>query len=120
MKTMIAGLAALAIALPALAHADDADPIGDLLTNVAAKMKAMGASFGLKATLYHGGGGMSAHDAMNGAYGQVYRSLQLQASTLSYIDTFWLLTLAAGIMFCMAFVLKRNDPRGGGEKVIAH
>ena len=48
---MIAGLAALAIALPALAHADDADPIGDLLSNVAAKMKAMGASFGLKATL---------------------------------------------------------------------
>jgi DHA2 family multidrug resistance protein len=64
--------------------------------------------------------GMSAHDAVAGAYGQVYRSLQLQASTLSYIDTFWLLTLAAGIMFCMAFVLKRNDPRGGGEKVIAH
>jgi DHA2 family multidrug resistance protein len=63
--------------------------------------------------------GMSAHDAANGAYGRVYQSLQLQASTLSYIDTFWLLTLAAGAMFCMTFVLKKNDPRGG-EKVIAH
>ncbi len=64
--------------------------------------------------------GFSAHDSVNGAYGQVYQNLQRQASTLSYIDTFWLLTLAAGAMFCMTFVLKRNDPRGGGEKVIAH
>ena len=64
-------------------------------------------------------GGLSPHDALAGAYGRVYRTLQLQASALSYIDTFWLLTLAAGAMFCMTFVLKRNDPRGG-EKVIAH
>jgi MFS transporter, DHA2 family, multidrug resistance protein len=64
-------------------------------------------------------GGFSTHDAMNGAYGRVYQNLQLQASTLSYIDTFWLLTLAAGTMFCMTFFLRKNDPRGG-EKVIAH
>jgi DHA2 family multidrug resistance protein len=64
-------------------------------------------------------GGLSTHDAMNGAYGRVYQTLQLQASTLSYIDTFWLLTLAAGAMFFMTFFLRKNDPRGG-EKVIAH
>ena len=64
-------------------------------------------------------GGFSTHDALNGAYGRIYQSLQLQASTLSYIDTFWLLTLAAGTMFCMTFFLRKNDPRGG-EKVIAH
>jgi MFS transporter, DHA2 family, multidrug resistance protein len=64
-------------------------------------------------------GGMSPPDARHGAYGQVYQNLLLQASTLSYIDTFWLLTLAAGAMFCMTFVLKKNDPRAG-EKVIAH
>jgi DHA2 family multidrug resistance protein len=64
-------------------------------------------------------GGMSPHDALNHAYGRFYQNLQLQASTLSYIDTFWLLTLAAGAMFCMTFVLKGNDPRGG-EKVVAH
>ena len=29
----------------------------------------------------------------NGAYGRLYQNLQVQASTLSYIDTFWLLTL---------------------------
>jgi MFS transporter, DHA2 family, multidrug resistance protein len=63
--------------------------------------------------------GMSPHDAVNGAYGRLYRNLQLQASTLSYIDTFWLLTLAAAAMFCMTFVLKGNDPRAG-EKVVAH
>ena len=63
--------------------------------------------------------GMSGHDAMGGAYGRIYQSLQSQASTLSYIDTFWLLTIAAGAMFCMTFVLKGNDPRGG-EKVVAH
>ena len=65
------------------------------------------------------GRGMSSHDAMNGAYGQVYRSLQLQASTLSYIDTFWLLTVTAGLMFLATFALKGNDPRGG-EKIVAH
>jgi DHA2 family multidrug resistance protein len=72
---------------------------------------------GLTQQLQHGG--MSAHDALNGAYGRVYQNLQLQASTLSYIDTFWLLTVAAAAMFCMTFVLKKNDPRGG-EKVVAH
>ncbi len=63
--------------------------------------------------------GFSAADALNHAYGRIYQSLQLQASTLSYIDTFWLLTVAAGAMFCLTFVLKKNDPRGG-EKVVAH
>lgn len=63
--------------------------------------------------------GSSTPDALTRAYGQVYQSLQLQASTLSYIDTFWLLTVAAAAMFCMTFVLKKNDPRGG-EKIIAH
>ena len=64
-------------------------------------------------------GGFSAHDALNGAYGRVYQNLQRQASALSYIDTFWLLTIAAGSMFCLTFFLRGNDPRGG-EKVVAH
>src|SRR6201996_1201449 len=72
---------------------------------------------GLTQKLQHGG--MNPHDAVGGAYGQVYQNLQLQASTLSYIDTFWLLTVAAAAMFFMTFVLKKNDPRGG-EKVVAH
>jgi DHA2 family multidrug resistance protein len=64
-------------------------------------------------------GGFSSHDAMSGAYGRVYQNLQRQASTLSYIDTFWLLTIAAGAMFILTFFLRGNDPRGG-EKVVAH
>ncbi|MGC2403522.1 MAG: MFS transporter [Acidobacteriaceae bacterium] len=63
--------------------------------------------------------GMSAHDAVGGAYGRVYQDLLNQASTLSYIDTFWLLTVAAGLMFCLAFFLQGNDPRSA-EKVVAH
>jgi DHA2 family multidrug resistance protein len=72
---------------------------------------------GLKQQLMHAG--MSSHDAVNGAYGRLYNTLLRQASTLSYIDTFWLLTIAAGSMFCLTFFLRGNDPRGG-EKVIAH
>jgi MFS transporter, DHA2 family, multidrug resistance protein len=64
-------------------------------------------------------GGFSTHDAMSGAYGRVYLNLQRQASTLSYVDTFWLLTIAAGAMFFLTFFLRGNDPRGG-EKVVAH
>ena len=64
-------------------------------------------------------GGFDSHDAMSGAYGRVYLNLQRQASTLSYIDTFWLLTIAAGAMFILTFFLRGNDPRGG-EKVVAH
>jgi DHA2 family multidrug resistance protein len=41
-----------------------------------------------------------------------------QASSLAYIDTFLVLSVGAGIMFCLAFVLKKNDPRAGGEAAV--
>jgi MFS transporter, DHA2 family, multidrug resistance protein len=63
--------------------------------------------------------GMSPHDAAGGAYGWVYQNLLNQASTLSYIDTFWLLTVAAALMFVLTFFLQGNDPRAA-EKVVAH
>ncbi len=72
---------------------------------------------GLKRRLQHEG--FSPADALTHAYRRVYQSLHLQASTLSYVDTFWLLTVTAGTMFCLTFVLKGNDPRGG-EKIAAH
>ena len=40
------------------------DPIGDLLGKVAATVQPILASFGLKATLYHSGGGMSDRDSI--------------------------------------------------------
>jgi DHA2 family multidrug resistance protein len=43
-----------------------------------------------------------------------------QASTLSYIDAFWMLGISAGIMFMLTFLLKKNNPRGPRAQVAAH
>jgi len=37
-----------------------------------------------------------------------------QATTLAYIDTFWVLTVIAGVMFVLSFGLRRNETGGGG------
>lgn len=54
------------------------------------------------------------------AYGRIYESMQNQASALSYIDTFWILGIATGIMFLLSFLLKKNNPRGGKSQALAH
>jgi DHA2 family multidrug resistance protein len=59
--------------------------------------------------------GMSLADAQTQAYARIYRSVQAQAATLAYIDTFWLLAVGASIMFALSFLLTKNDPRGGGQ-----
>jgi DHA2 family multidrug resistance protein len=41
-----------------------------------------------------------------------------QATTLAYIDTFWVLAVGAGIMFLLSFALRRNEPGGGGEVAV--
>jgi len=41
-----------------------------------------------------------------------------QATTLAYIDTFWVLSIGAGIMFLLSFGLKKNEPGGGGEVAV--
>jgi len=64
LKTFALGLAALVIALPAFAHADSTDPIGDLISDMAAKAQPFLSTVGLKATLYHGGGAMSSRDSL--------------------------------------------------------
>jgi DHA2 family multidrug resistance protein len=64
--------------------------------------------------------GASPHDAQAHAYALAYRQLQAQAATLSYIDVFWILSVIAGIMFFLSFLLRKNDPHGGGETVVAH
>jgi DHA2 family multidrug resistance protein len=58
--------------------------------------------------------GFSAEDALSRALGAVYRSGLQQAMTLSYIDTFWVLGMAAAIMFGLSFTLRKNEP-GQGE-----
>ena len=65
LNRFLAGLAALVVAAPMAAHAEGGDPIGDLIGKVAATVKPVLATFGLKATLYHGGiRGMSSRDSL--------------------------------------------------------
>jgi DHA2 family multidrug resistance protein len=54
------------------------------------------------------------------AYAMLYESIKNQASTLSYIDAFWILSIAAGIMFFLSFALKKNNPRGPRAQAPAH
>ena len=66
LKSVLASLAALAVILPVgLAHASEtADAIADLISEVAAKVQPILQTFGLKATLYHAGHGMSSRDSI--------------------------------------------------------
>jgi DHA2 family multidrug resistance protein len=71
---------------------------------------------GLAQQLAHSG--LSAPGAHIQAYARIYQSLQAQAASLAYIDTFMVLAVGAGIMFFVAFLLKSNDPGGGGAVVV--
>jgi DHA2 family multidrug resistance protein len=62
--------------------------------------------------------GLGTHEAHNRAYAQIYRGLQNQAASLAYIDVFMVLAVGAAIMFCLTFVLKKNDPGGGGRMAV--
>jgi len=67
---------------------------------------------GLAQGLVHSG--LGPHEARAQAYARIYRGLQAQAASLAYIDVFKVLAIGAGIMFFLAFVLKRNHPGSGG------
>jgi DHA2 family multidrug resistance protein len=71
---------------------------------------------GLSGQLFHAGA--SPPDAQAQAYGRIYQSMQVQSQTLAYIDTYKLLAVAAGIMFLLAFIVRRNDPASGGHAVV--
>jgi DHA2 family multidrug resistance protein len=58
--------------------------------------------------------GVGKPDSQLQAYARIYQSVQAQAASLAYIDTFMVLAVGAGIMFFLAFVLKKNEPGGGG------
>jgi MFS transporter, DHA2 family, multidrug resistance protein len=62
--------------------------------------------------------GVSLHDPQTQAYARVYRAVQAQAATLAYIDTYFILTIGAAIMFFLAFLLKKNNPHAGGEVAV--
>jgi DHA2 family multidrug resistance protein len=71
---------------------------------------------GLAQQLAHSGA--SAADAQVKSLALAYQSTQLQAQTLSYIDTFMVLAVGAAIMFLLAFIVRKNDPSGGGEVAV--
>lgn len=73
---------------------------------------------GLAQQLTHAG--LSLHEARQQALARIYGALRAQAAALAYIDTYWILGVAAVIMFFLSFVLKKNDPRAGGRTVPAH
>ena len=55
------------------------------------------------------------------AYRRIYESMLAQSSVLSYIDTFWILGIATGLMFLLSFLLKKNNPRRSpGSQAMAH
>ena len=62
-------------------------------------------------------GGLGRHEAQATAYARIYQTVQAHAASLAYIDTFMVLSVAAAIMFCLSFLLKKNDPGGGGVRV---
>ena len=61
--------------------------------------------------------GLSASDAMHQAYARIYAGLQVQAQTLAYIDTFWVLAVIALCLTPLVFLLKRVEP---GEAPLGH
>jgi MFS transporter, DHA2 family, multidrug resistance protein len=71
---------------------------------------------GLSRQLMHAGA--SAPDAQKQAYGRLYQLMQVQSQTLAYIDTFMVLAVAAGTMFLLAFIVRKNDPTAGGRVVV--
>jgi hypothetical protein len=64
------------------------------------------------------GAGLGSYRGHLQAYARIYQSLQAQAGSLAYIDTFKVLAVGAAIMFLLAFVLQKNDPGGGGHVIV--
>jgi len=62
--------------------------------------------------------GASHADAPKLAYGMIYQNMQAQSQTLAYIDTYMVLAIAASIMFLLAFIVRKNDPKAGGEVAV--
>jgi len=71
----------------------------------------------LSSTLTHSG--LGPVEAQTLAHGRLYQEAQRQATTLAYIDTFWILGVVSAIMFVLSFALKKNVPGQGGAEAAA-
>jgi DHA2 family multidrug resistance protein len=63
---------------------------------------------------------LAAHGGRTAAYARLYGTMLSQAATLSYIDTFWILGIATGIMFVLSFLLRKNHLHRADPEAIAH
>jgi DHA2 family multidrug resistance protein len=68
---------------------------------------------GLAQHLAHSG--LGTHEAQMQAYARIYQVVQAQAASLAYVDTYMVLAWGAATMFLLAFILRKNDPGGGGD-----
>jgi len=59
--------------------------------------------------------GLSVRAAQQQALSRMYALVQSQAAILSYVEVYWLLSIASAIMFVASFLLKRNEPGKGGN-----
>jgi 3D (Asp-Asp-Asp) domain-containing protein len=64
MRRILACLATLTVAVASAAHAQNYDPLGDVIAAVNQSALENATDWSLKATIYHGGNGMSTRDAM--------------------------------------------------------
>ena len=60
-------------------------------------------------------GGISPPDARRHALARFYAGLEAQAASLAYMDTYFVLAVAAGLMILLAFTLRRNNPRAAAK-----
>ena len=63
--------------------------------------------------------GMNLADAQRHALARFYAGVQAQAAALAYIDIYFVIAVAAGIMFLLSSALRANNPRAA-PKVTAH
>jgi DHA2 family multidrug resistance protein len=59
--------------------------------------------------------GLSVHAAQQQALGRMYALVQAQAAVVSYVEVYWLISVASGIMFVCSFLLKGNKPGKAGS-----
>jgi DHA2 family multidrug resistance protein len=60
--------------------------------------------------------GAGTHEAGVRAYAMLSGTLQAQASTMAYVDTYWILAVGASMMCGVSFLLKKNTP-GATDRV---
>jgi DHA2 family multidrug resistance protein len=58
--------------------------------------------------------GLDTTRATSQAFARLYGAVVREATTLAYIDAFWILCIGAAIMFVLSFALRKNEPGGGG------